>query len=421
MILSIEISDNMVQGAKDRRHNQSYRQALSSINEIIANSEFKMELPKLIDADEFEKANEVEQMGSIVSTLNLMIMKISEIDNSLVHPETGIDTRLDTCQNQADGNSEKITELKWENGILKGLLQRQSKQIQTLNTRVTQLTAKSMEKNLLISGIPEPEGKEDCRATMLTFFKETLEIDASEEEILVAHRRGPEGTGSRQMLARCTIPLRERALANSKVLKDKVNSSGGKYYVNKQLPDVMVEENKELRQTIREQKERDAGLPAKDRSKITVKQKKVYIDGAAVEKQLLPPQPIELFVDKLEREKMEKIKFSLSDTSSLEGSEFIAFAFKTGQLSEVKRAYRKVKTLHPSADHIVAAFNLKSVSGFQDDGELGGGYKMLQLLKENRPMNSVVFVVRHKNGGNIGVTRYELMEQVATQALTRLR
>ena len=103
------------------------------------------------------------------------------------------------------------------------------------------------------------------------------------------------------------------------------------------------------------------------------------------------------------------------------GSEFIGLAYKTGQFAEVKRAYRKAKTLHPSADHIIAAYNLKTVSGHQNDGEIGGGYKLLQYLKQNKPLNTVVFVVRYRNGGNIGATRFELLEQVAEQATQRLR
>ena len=133
------------------------------------------------------------------------------------------------------------------------------------------------------------------------------------------------------------------------------------------------------------------------------------------------PQPIELFVDRVEREKMDKIKFAVSDTCALQGSEFIGFSFKTGQFAEVKRAYRKLKTIHPSADHIVAAYNLRNTSGYQDDGETGSGSRLLyNVLKESKPTNVVVFVVRYKNGLNIGPTRFELLEQAAEQAATRL-
>ena len=114
--------------------------------------------------------------------------------------------------------------------------------------------------------------------------------------------------------------------------------------------------------------DKEASLPAWQKSKIEVKHRKVFLNEVAVEKQLLPPQPIELMVDRAERDKMDKIKFVTSDTQSFQGSEFFGFAFKTGQLNEVKRVYRKVRCLQPSADHIDAAYNLKTLSGYQDDG-----------------------------------------------------
>ena len=147
----------------------------------------------------------------------------------------------------------------------------------------------------------------------------------------------------------------------------------------------------------------------------------MLIDSEIVEKQLLSSEPIEIFVDKAEREKMDKIKFAVSDTATLNGSEFLAFSFKTGQFNEVKRAYRILKAMHSSADHTMAAYNLKSTSGYQDDGEVGASHKLLKFLQENKPLNTVVFVVRYKNGRNLGPTRFEMIEQAAIQATSRLK
>ena len=210
-------------------------------------------------------------------------------------------------------------------------------------------------------------------------------------------------------------------MKNVKNLKDKENKEGNKYYINKQVPDVYAEQNREMREIIRDQKEKDNVLPPKEKSKIEVKNKQVLIDGIAVEKQLLPPEPLEILVDKQKREKLEKIKFSVSDTALLQGSDFMAFTFKTDQLLEVKRAYKKLKGMHSATDHIIAAYNLRTTSGYQDDGELGSGTRVLKFLKETRPLNIAVFVMRYKNGKNIGPTRFEIIDQVVQQAIARLR
>ena len=150
----------------------------------------------------------------------------------------------------------------------------------------------------------------------------------------------------------------------------------------------------------------------------------MFIDGQLVEELLPVPQPFKLFADKQERDKMDKmdkIKFSVSDSSSCKGSEFLGFAFKTGQLLEVKRAYRKIKAMHPSTDHIIAACNLRNQSCFQGDGEVGAGYHLLKnVLQASRPMNTAVFVVHYKNGENIGNLRFEMIEHAAEQATSRL-
>ena len=206
--------ETMAQGAKDRHRNQSYHQALSSTNEIIDACEDKFEMPKPINADVFEKQEDSEKMGTILSTFNLLCLKVSQIDNAIVHEDTGLHSRLATCQTQSDNNSD----LKYENGILKGLVQKQSKQIDSLTNRLTQVTAKSMEKNLIVTGICEEGKKENCADLALKFFKEQVKIDALDSEILVAHRKGfPNDDGTDcLMVVRCAIPLKERAPKNAK-------------------------------------------------------------------------------------------------------------------------------------------------------------------------------------------------------------
>ena len=249
-----------------------------------------------------------------------------------------------------------------------------------------------------------------------------MEIDVSEEEILVVHRKGSilSEDQDRPMLVHCQCGLKERIFKNAKNLKDKENDKGNKFYVNKQVPDVYAEQNREVRDIVHDQKDKDSTLPPKEKSRIEVKNKQVYIDGVQVEKQLLPPEPLEILVDKQEREKFDKIKFAVSDTAMLQGSDFIAFAMKTGQFLEVKRAYRKIKGMHSAADHIMAGYNLRMTSGYQVDGELGRASKIVKYLKDNKPLNMAVFIVRYKNGKNIGLMRFEIIEQVVQQATSRL-
>ena len=263
----------MAQDAKDRHRNQSYQQALSSINEIINESDFKMELPSPIDADEFEKSSNMDKLNKLLSMLNLLCLKTMQIDDSIINEDTDVGAKVITAQTQADTNAISVAELKYENKILKGLVQKQSKQIDSLNSKVIQLTARSMENNLIVTGIIGDTKKENCKQKVIEFIKNKVEVDVCDTEVLVAHRKGKEAEGlDRPMLVRCTIPLRDRLLHNSKNLKDKVNENGDKYFINRQLPETMVEEQQAMRQAIRDQKLLDQNLPTSEKSKITVMQ-----------------------------------------------------------------------------------------------------------------------------------------------------
>ena len=374
-----------------RGRNASYKQALNNIPEeevIEMPKKGETECPTGIEEERFEKMNAAEKMSCIVSTINQLCVKAGEVDKSINAEPDGILAKtnaLQTTQNQEGKDIEKIVK---ENIILRGIVQRQHQQISHLNDKVTGLTMKSMEQNLMISGLVGDVKTEDCKDTVVKFLRSQVEIDAAEEELLVAHRVGKwikDSKIPRMMVIKATYDLRDRILANKKNLKDKKNENDGAFYINKQLPESVVEQNRDISQTIRDQKEKDKDLPIKDGSKIEVRDKTVYVDGSPVKKILTAPQPLELFPDNPEKNQMEKIKLSASDMESEQGSDFQAYAVKTGQFLEVQRAYRKVRTVHPSATHVMATFNLKSTSGFQDDGEFGPAHKLLKQIKGGAP------------------------------------
>ena len=164
----------------------------------------------MIDITEFEKESLGVQMGNIISVINQLVEKVIEVDVTINLDSDGLLTKIATAQTQADvcaqdivkvktANSENVKKiedsiadielLKSENTILKGIVHKQSKQLMIMNEKVAMLTAKSMEKNITISGITEAK-KENCKQLAIDFLKQKVEIDVADEEILVAHRIG---------------------------------------------------------------------------------------------------------------------------------------------------------------------------------------------------------------------------------------
>ena len=408
--------------------------------------------PEPIDRDIFDKYSKEDKMETLIETINELCYKITEIDININHDSDGINTKLQTAQTQADNNkstltgvtstiqtlesekkkitddliaaNNKIVMLQVENKTIRGTLQKQSCQLKTLNEKVAMLTARSMERNVTISGLTGDNKDEDCAATVTKFLKEKVEIDVGEEEILVAHRIGkPQQRRDRLMLVRCELKLKERIFQNVSNLKDKKNEKDELYFVNKQLPEMLAEKNRQVREKIREQKHKDRNLPIKERAKIQVVNQVVHINGDPAIEYLKPIEVNEMFPDQQEKEKQSKIKTVAADVVSEKGSTFMAYATKVSNIHEVRRAYRKIRILYPCADHVVAAYLLRNNSGYQDDNEHGAGYRLLAAIRDHRQdlkTNYAVFVVRIYGGTHLGSQRFTLINKAGQDALTRL-
>ena len=61
-----------------------------------------------VDSEEFQKLTENQQMGNIISVLNSLCAKVTEIDININHDTDGIDTRLTTATELAENNNTSI-------------------------------------------------------------------------------------------------------------------------------------------------------------------------------------------------------------------------------------------------------------------------------------------------------------------------
>ena len=178
-------------------------------------------------------------MGNIVSVLNIMCKKMEELNTLVNHNTDGIEFRLEIAQAQLDDNSSKLSQmdidmekvradsleaqqvvkntsqaleeakevletnklrldameievndLQEENEVVKGLLFRHSNKFQSLNKKVTNLTARSMRNNITISGLAADMKGENCKNMVVKFFQDQMHLPIEPKEIFVAHSRG---------------------------------------------------------------------------------------------------------------------------------------------------------------------------------------------------------------------------------------
>ena len=98
------------------------------------------------------------------------------------------------------------------------------------------------------------------------------------------------------------------------------------------------------------------------------------------------------------------------------GSLFTGYAVRVSSLAEIRR-YRRIKLLHPDADHIVIAYNTPRYQGGHDDGEFGASLRLLKLLDVRGDNKIAVFVARIFGGTLLGSKRFSLLETVVKEAL----
>ena len=119
-------------------------------------------------------------------------------------------------------------------------------------------------------------------------------------------------------------------------MKGVKNEKGQFYYVNKQLPEALAEKERDIRSQIKQLKQKEEGLANDRKTKIKVRSSTLYLKGQPVRKQLTPPELTDLFPEKSEKQKINKLKFHASDTFSEKGSQFIVFANRVNNTGDVR-------------------------------------------------------------------------------------
>ena len=164
---------------------------------------------------------------------------------------------------------------------------------------------------------------------------------------------------------------------------------------------------------------RDLHGPTKTKFKV-VKQK-LFVNDPPVVKSVFPPSFEELFPNAAEQEKMEKIKLWYADPKQEKGNVFTAIATKVSSITEVNRAYRRIKQLYPSATHISAGFECNKQFACQDDSEWGFGLKIQSILKDNNAANRVMFVVRNASKMRLGARRFQIVQEIVNEVLMKIK
>ena len=215
--------------------------------------------------------------------------------------------------------------------------------------------------------------------------------------------------------------LRELVLANKKNLKGKKNANKHFYSVCKLLPDEWSEQRRELQQAVfKAHHANDNKDETQEKDRIEIKNRTLFINKVPQKKLLQPPKIADLFPERGEQEKIDRMKLYSSAMATAESSSFNAHVIKTQSTTEVRCGYVKVKQMFPQAAHIMAAFTIKNnIEGYQDDREFGAAVRILETINGTGTPNIAVYVVRDYDGTHIGPRRHVLIETVVKEAIAK--
>ena len=200
-----------------------------------------------------------------------------------------------------------------------------------MNKKAANLTARSKQNNITVSGLLGDTKEENCKQTFFKFVRDVMDIPIEFNEIL--HRVGrPANNVSKLMVIRCQPDLKEQILQNVRNLRGVKNDQGQFYYVNKQLPEAFMERNCEIRQTIKDIKRKEEHLPVREHTKIEVHSGALYLNNEKVKKKIQHPTTQRLFPSKQDKALIAKAQFYNSDTIGEQDSNIVAMATKVHNL-----------------------------------------------------------------------------------------
>jgi hypothetical protein len=103
-------------------------------------------------------------------------------------------------------------------------------------------------------------------------------------------------------------------------------------------------------------------------------------------------------------------------------SRFQAYCTKVQSQLEVDSFLAKICSITPEkATHNMIAYKFKDIIDAEDDGEVGGSERVLDLIIHNKLDNIAIVVCRWYGGTHMGSRRYDLIKECATEALVKAK
>ena len=284
---------------------------------------------------------------------------------------------------------------------------KQDQELTQMKRNVEQIRNEKNRNNLIIFGL-EIQEDESLKTAVDNFFKLKMEITKEIAYQSITKR------GSAHCVTLKNIGDKSHIYKHGKNLKNKVNSEGKSYQVRDDLTPAQFEEDKRLRQMVKRNTASNITMSLK-RGQLTINNTKYQ--------QKVPAPTV---TDMLELSDEERETIQAKSLVSIQGyrerdNVYYAYAAKANSFQQVRSLYKHVKMKHFDATHCIMAHNIAGempdLKDYDDNGEYGGGSRILNILLQGEHVDTVVYIVCYHSGQNLGVRRFEIIKELTDKIL----
>ena len=329
--------------------------------------------------------------------------------------------KMDQKHEKTDGGEieklkRELSQYKRRSEVMSGVVTKLGGMIEGISKKVDTIEMRNMRRHLVITGLKTSDAIGKCLKEIATFFMATLDVEV---DIIDCFKLG-KGPTKPIVIMVDSIASRATVYQSMEVYKTACidNEVEQKVFINDYVPAEKKESRRREREIFREN-EKDVN----NQVPMTIDRTGLRVNGDIYKPMIKPPDPTKvLSYTEQQLDTIYEIDVQPGDPITQDGSSFVAYAVPVNSHLTVENTYMRLRLKHPRAKHIVCAYTIPGMPRFKheeycNDGEIGAGKMLMNLIKINQLTNIAIFVVRTQNGGNIGSVRFEMMKQAVSNVM----
>ena len=356
---------------------------------------------------------------SDVLAMQSNILQITNTLSELKQNYQSVEYEQDEDHKQLQKCNQEIQKLDDKLNMASQVIGRQEVEIESLRNHLHYVTTKHMRSELRITGILK-KGNQSLTDAVKTFLKDVLKAKG-EYKVTNVVRKG-EGDEGPVIVSFATAKQKNSMFQFVKNLKGVKNEKEKFYGVSSNLPENEHEADLKKRNIIKANKD----LPLLNRRNMSLKKGVLSIDKNVFSNPLARVSASNKIQTPIgELMEVAKVNAGASQEVADKGSIFKGFAMTVNSLEEVQKCYKHFTYKFADATHVMASYLLPGTDraydqGYFDDGEHGGGRRLMRILTDSNQYSTLRVVIRYYGLQQLGSKRFDYITQTANEAISAL-